>query len=82
MAGFYAVCYLKIQEVLLEKGLCNSYRCWVLAFCLSRCFSVSRALEQTHSLPSFGLCVGLCDLAMCVTVVWSHIQLRIKYCNS
>jgi hypothetical protein len=21
---------------------------------------------QTHSLPSFGLCVGLCDLAMCV----------------
>ena len=27
------------------------------------------AVGQTHSLPSFGLCVGLCGLAMCVAVV-------------
>ena len=28
-----------------------------------------RALGQTHSLPSFGLSVGWCGLAMCVAVV-------------
>jgi len=27
-----------------------------------------RAVGQTHSLPSFGLSLGWCDLAMCVAV--------------
>ena len=30
------------------------------------------AVGLTHSLPSFGLCVGLCDLAMCVTAALAH----------
>jgi hypothetical protein len=30
------------------------------------------AVGQIHSLPSFGLCVGLCDLAMCVAVKRWH----------
>jgi hypothetical protein len=34
---------------------------------LLHCLSV-RALEQTHSLPSFGLWDGWSDLAMCVAV--------------
>ena len=35
---------------------------------LSVCFAAGEA----HSLPSFGLCVGLCDLAMCVAVKRWH----------
>jgi hypothetical protein len=31
-----------------------------------------RAVGQTHSLPSFGLSVGWCDLAMCVAVAKVH----------
>jgi len=27
-------------------------------------------VAQTHSLPSFGLWVGLCDLAMCLQIGW------------
>jgi hypothetical protein len=32
-----------------------------------------RAVGQTHSLPSFGLRVGWCDLAMCVAVKRWHL---------
>ena len=37
---------------------------------LSICYfvSVCRALEQTHSLTSFGFSIGSCGLAMCVAV--------------
>jgi len=31
-----------------------------------------RAVGQTHSLPSFGLSVGWCGLAMCVAVERWH----------
>ena len=34
--------------------------------------SVGFAVGQTHSLPSFGLRVGWCDLAMCVAVKRWH----------
>jgi hypothetical protein len=37
-----------------------------VVFCLD--LSVCGAVGQTHSLPSLGLGVGLCDLAMCVAV--------------
>jgi hypothetical protein len=30
-------------------------------------FEILSALEQAHSFASFGLCVGLCGLQMCVT---------------
>jgi len=37
-------------------------------------FAVFGAVGQTHSLPSFGLRVGLCDLAMCVAVKRWHFS--------
>jgi len=36
------------------------------------CKLISGQDRQPHSLPSFGLCVGLCDLAMCVVVEHWH----------
>jgi len=36
-------------------------------------FAVFGAVGQTHSLPSFGLWDGLCDLAMCVAVKRWHL---------
>ncbi|MFN3757997.1 MAG: hypothetical protein ACK4SF_02180 [Algoriphagus aquaeductus] len=33
-----------------------------------------RAVGQTHSLPSFGLRVGWCDLAMCVAIKRWHLS--------
>ncbi len=44
---------------------------------LSICYfvSVCRALEQTHSLTSFGFSIGSCGLAMCVAVKRGHLFL-------
>ncbi len=43
---------------------------------LSICYfvSVCRTWGQTHSLTSFGFCVGSCGLAMCVAVKGWHIK--------
>jgi len=32
------------------------------------------SVGQTYSLPSFGLCVGLCDLTVCMTVKGWHTK--------
>jgi len=46
-----------------------------------RCFFSDRAVGQTHSLPSFGLRVGWCDLAMCVAVERWHISFYVQAFN-
>jgi hypothetical protein len=42
-------------------------------------WSVCGAVGQTHSLPSFGLRVGWCDLAMCVAVKRWHFHFTILF---
>ena len=47
--------------------------CCAFGVLLSTCLSLGCAMEQTRSLPSLGLSVGWCGLAMCVAVKgWLH----------
>src|SRR5690606_28311285 len=51
-------------------------RCYKLPFCLSWCC----ALGQTCSFASFGLCVGLCGLQMCMAAKgWLICALSLSY---
>jgi hypothetical protein len=61
-----------------------SFKVFVVLVCVSgvliflkgrkKYFEFSLALEQTYSLASFGLCVGLCGLSMCMTAVfWLYV---------